>query len=118
MEVKHIMALSKFESRAKKELEAEGWLIDWKSSTPGKWKPRGYNQDFFGIFDLMAYSPGIIRMIAIKGQGGMPGELRKRVEDFKCGDSIVKELWTYSQPTKKGKRIKSAKYRIRKEIIE
>lgn len=109
---------SKFEIRAQKELEADNWQVDYKIRSSG-WKcPSNYQADYFGIFDLLAYSKGIIRAITIKGQGGCPSSLRKAVEEFDAGDKFVKEIWTYSQPTKKGKRIKSAKYRIRKEIIE
>ena len=100
------------------ELEADNWLVDWKIRPSGFKNPKGYAVDYFGLFDIMAYSEGMIRMIAIKGQGGVPSPLRKAIEDFKVGDSIVKEIWKYSQPVRKGKRVKNVKYRIRKEIIE
>ena len=112
------MSRSKFEIKAQKELEAEGWQVDYKIKSSGWKQPSNYNCDYFNIFDLLAYSPGIIRGIAIKGQGGVPRALREAVEQFDAGSNFVKEIWTYSQPTKKGRRIKTAKYRIRKEIIE
>lgn len=111
------MSRSKFEIMAEKELEADNWLVDWKIRPSGFRNPRGYAVDFFGLFDLLAYSKGVIRGIAIKGQGGVPRELRIAIEEFDAGDHFIKEIWKYSQPTKKGKRIKSAKYKIRKEIV-
>lgn len=111
------MSRSKFEIMAEKELQEDGWLVDWKIRPSGFKNPKGYAVDYFGLFDLLAYSKGIIRAIAIKGQGGVPSSLRKAIEEFDAGDKFVKEIWKYSQPTKNGKRIKNVKYRIRKEII-
>lgn len=109
------MARSKFEIKAQKELESDGWKVDWKVS-PFR-TPRNYQVDYWGVFDLLAHQPNIIRAIAIKGQGGVPQKLREAVESFEVCEHIVKEIWTYRQPTKKGKRQKNAKYVIRKEII-
>ena len=50
------MAKSKFEVKAQKELEADGWLVDWKIRPSGFKNPKGYNVDYFGLFDLVAYS--------------------------------------------------------------
>jgi hypothetical protein len=107
---------SKFEIKAQKELEAEGWQVDWKVR-PYR-TPKGYAVDYFNCFDLMAYQEKVIRFIAIKGQGGVPDKLRQDIINLDFCDHIVKEIWTYRQPTKKGKRLKSVPYQIRKEIIE
>lgn len=105
---------SKFEKRAAEELKKDGWLVD------NKWGMNRYslNNDYWHIFDLLAYKENIIRGIAIKGQGGVPSQLRTAIANFKPGNQFVKELWHYRQPTKKGKRLKNAKYLITKEIIE
>jgi hypothetical protein len=107
---------SKFEIRAQKLLEAEGWHVDWKAKP--RRTPVGYSVDYWNIWDLLAHQDYIIRGIAIKGQGGVPQALRKAIEDFKACDHFVKEIWTFRQPTHKAKRVKNAPYVIRKEIIE
>jgi hypothetical protein len=105
---------SKFEKKAKVELEADGWLVDTK------WGMNRFslNNDYWHIFDLLAYQGKIIRGIAIKGQGGVPKELREKITAFKTCEHFVKELWAYHQPTHKGIRKKNAPYIIRKEIID
>lgn len=108
---------SKFEKKAQKELEADGWLVDWKVSSGGFTQNRNTPTDYFHLFDLLAYKPGIIRMIAIKGQGGVPRKLRDDITAFRPPKGMLKEIWRYSQPTTKGKRIKNTPYRIRREII-
>lgn len=111
---------SKFEIRAQKELEADNWFVDWKVSP--RRTPIGYNRDYWNLFDLLAYQGKMIRAIAIKGQGGVPRELRQKIENFEVCEHFVKEIWTYTQlrKTVKGKRVRQTNqlYRIRKEIIE
>lgn len=89
------MARSKLERRAQKELEEEGWKVDWKIKPSGFKQPLGYKVDYFGIFDLMAYKTAVIRFIAIKGTMGVPAKLRKTVEDFKAPPGCMKEIWYY-----------------------
>lgn len=108
---------SKFEIMAQKELENEGWLVDWKIRPSGLRMPSGYQVDYWGVFDLLAYQGKMIRGIAIKGQGGVPSRLRKMVMDMEMCEHFVKEIWTYRQPTKNDKRLKYARYVIRKEIL-
>jgi hypothetical protein len=103
---------SKFEIRCQKELEAEGWQVDWKIRPSGFKNPRGYQVDYFGLFDIMAYSPPVIRFIAIKGQSGVPSTLRKMIECFQLPDQCIKEIWTYRKLA--GSR---HKFSIRKEIL-
>jgi hypothetical protein len=106
---------SKFEIKAQHELEGDGWIVDWKIRPSGFKNPRGYNVDFFGLFDLMAYQPPVIRFIAIKGQGGVPAVLRKMIECFALPDQCVKEIWTYSKHTFKGKKART--FACRKEVV-
>jgi hypothetical protein len=75
--------------------------------------PRNYQVDYFGLFDLMAYSPPIIRLIAIKGTAGVPKELRQAIENFQSPDQVVKEIWTYRKLAHKGNQ-----FFVKKEIIE
>jgi hypothetical protein len=103
---------SKFEIRAQRELEKEGWMCDWKIRPSGFKNPRGYQVDYFGLFDLLAYNPPVIRMIAIKGQSGVPSQLRTAIENFGVCDHLVKEIWTYRKLA--GSR---NKFSTRKEII-
>jgi shikimate 5-dehydrogenase len=104
---------SKFEIKAQKELEADGWLVDWKVK-PFR-TPRGYNVDYWGLFDLLAYQGGLIRGIAIKGQGGVPKALREAVENFQVCEHFVKEIWYYSRHTVNKK--KQRNFTCKKEII-
>jgi len=107
------MSRSKYEIKAQKELEANGWLVDWKIRPSGFKNPRGYAVDYFSLFDLMAWKPYMIRFIAIKGHGGVPSALRKAIEDFQTCDHVVKEIWYYRKLAKdKRKNV------ARKEIIE
>ena len=90
------MAKSKFEVKAQKELEEQGWLVDWKIRPSGLRMPRGYNVDYFGLFDLMAYRAGDpVRLISIKGTMGVPSKHRKALEDFWLPGGLQKEVWYY-----------------------
>lgn len=85
---------SKFEIRAQKELESQGWMVDYKlrPSMPNPY----YNTDYFNLFDLMAYRPGDpLRFISIKGQGGVPGKHKQAIENFFTHEGIQKEIWHY-----------------------
>ena len=119
------MARSKFEIRGQKELEAEGWIVDYKIR-PSRFCPRGYQVDFFGLFDLIANHPDYssVRWIAIKGQARVPSKLRRGIEDIDLGQSNIKEIWTYYKPSKtvkrKGKKvvIKCRNLKCKKEAYE
>lgn len=100
------VARSKYEIKAQKTLEAEGYQVDYKAR-PFR-VPRGYSVDYLGRFDLLAYEParGLVRCIAIKGHQGVPSRLRRLVEEF-TPSKVVKEIWTYK-----------ANGSVKKEIIE
>ena len=88
---------SKYEVRAQKDLEAEGWQVDNKAGM-GRWSK---NRDFFNLFDLVAIKKGQpIRYISIKGRQGIPPAHRKAVEDFWMPDCCQKEIWKRSSGKK------------------
>ena len=90
------MARSKFERKAQKELEFDGYLVDWKIRPSGFKNPRNYNVDYFGLFDLLCYKFGEpLRFISIKGQAGVPSKHRKDIENFQLPKCCVKEIWAY-----------------------
>lgn len=88
------MARSKYEIRAQKELEDEGWIVDNKSGM-GRWAE---NRDFFNLFDLMAVRPdkNYVRFISIKGKQGIPPTHRRAVKEFKMPKNCHKEIWKRS----------------------
>ena len=89
------MAKSKFEVRAQKVLENDGWLVDWKIRPSGWKNPKGYNVDYFGLFDLLAYKAGKLRWIFIKGTRGILNAEREMVRKFKLPKGNTKEMWFY-----------------------
>src|SRR3990172_4676147 len=94
-----------YEKRAQKELEQEGYLVDYKSR-PFR-TPKGYMVDYFGRFDLLAYRTGEIRCIAIKGHGGVSKTLRESIRSLTFPFAVTREIWTYGRNKK-----------IKKEIIK
>ena len=97
------MARSRFEIKCQKELEAEGWAVDYKMR-PTRPNPH-YNTDYFNIFDLLAYRAGDpLRMISIKGQAGVPSKHRQEIEDFFVPMGIQKEIWQYRKLKGQGNR--------------
>jgi hypothetical protein len=99
------MARSKYEIKCQKELEADNWEIDWKVR-PFRC-PKGYRMDFFGLFDIVAHRAKDLRFIAVKGHMGVPGKLRKAIEQFFVPNGCTKEIWTY-KPDKT----------VKKELVE
>ena len=93
------MAVSKYEIKAKKELEAEGWAVDDKRGM-GRWSK---NRDFWNVFDLVAKQDGIpyMRWISVKGRAGVSIEHKKDVERCWLPKGNVKEIWSRSRSKKK-----------------
>ena len=86
------MARSKFEIKAQKELEGQGYIVDTKAGM-NRWSR---NNDYFHLFDLLAVRAGEpLRFIAIKGQGGVPSKLKRGIESFWLPESTQKEIWHY-----------------------
>ncbi|QGH72338.1 MAG: hypothetical protein [Podoviridae sp. ctg2L5] len=87
------MARSKFEIKAQKELEKEGYIVDWKLRP--RFKNSHYNTDYFNLFDLLAYKANEpVRFISIKGTMGVLKQHRQEIEKFKA-TGIKKEAWWY-----------------------
>lgn len=98
--------VSKYEVKAKKVLEAQGWRVDDKRGM-SRWSK---NRDYFNLFDLLAVRAGDpIRWIAIKGHHGGYNELREKIKDFFLPMGNSKELWRYT---------KGVRYEPKIEIIE
>lgn len=107
------MARSKYEIRATKELEADGYRVDWKVRPP--WPIKGYNVDYFNLFDLLAYKQGEpLRWISIKYAGsGSVKPNRLKIMDFTMPRGNQKEQWRYDRDPKDRRKI-----RARKQIID
>jgi hypothetical protein len=105
---------SKYEIRAHKELEEDGWFVDYKSRP--RRVPKGYNVDYWNCFDLAAYKPYQIRFISVKGHGGVPAEHRQALEDFKPPAGCTKEVWVYTRPTIN--KVKQKKEVCKKTVIQ
>ena len=91
---------SKYEIRAQKELERDGWVVDNKAGMAFYAK----NRDFFHLFDLVAVKRGEkIRYIAIKGQSGGYKDLAPKIQAFWMPDCCIKELWRWPKKTDRKK---------------
>lgn len=88
--------VSKYEIRAKKELEADGWVVDDKRGM-SRWSQ---NRDFFNRWDLVAYKPGKLRYISIKGTQGLIKSHIKELEEFQLPKGCTNELWAKRKSNK------------------
>ena len=89
---------SKYEVKAQKELEMDGYLVDNKSGM-GRWAK---NRDFFNLFDLVAVKRGTpVRWISIKGKQGVPPAHKKEIKEFWLPDNNIKEIWKHSESKNK-----------------
>ena len=94
---------SVYELKAEKELEGQGWLVDYKMR-PSR-PTRGYHTDYFNLFDLMAYRAGDpLRLISIKGHKGVPAKHRQDIANFWLPQNIQKEIWHYITDVKDKRR--------------
>lgn len=97
---------SAYEKQAQKELEAEGYLVDFKIRP--RFPMKGYNVDFLGLFDLIAIKlhpedyEGVFRLIAIKGTAGDRAKIIKEIEAIRFPPGCQKEIW-YIRVIKKKK---------------
>lgn len=88
---------SKFEKRAQRILEKQGYLVDWKlrPSTPTPF----YNTDYFNLFDLLAFKPHCpLRMISVKGRNASVAH-QSALKSFFCSGVSV-ELWKFDRDPK------------------
>lgn len=102
---------SKFEIRAQKELERKGYKVDYKARP--RRVPRNYQVDYFGVFDLMAYKPGELRMISIKPASNCPTKHQEDVVSMVLPRGITKEIWRYDRDPKN-----RTKLRVRVWVFE
>ena len=104
---------SKFEIRADKMLKSEGYQVDYKMR-PSRFPPKGYQVDYFGLFDLLAYKEGEpLRWISVKGTTNTTTENRRKIENFPMPEGNIKEQWRFDRDPKNKRRI-----RCRKTIIK
>lgn len=83
---------SPYEIRAQKELEQDGYMVDYKIRP--RICPRGYSVDYFGLFDLIAYKPWVpIRWIAIKGLAGSRNKIIEKIVRVHFPKGNQKEIW-------------------------
>lgn len=84
---------SKYEIKAHKELEADGYIVDYKI------RPSRFAKvvDFFSLFDLIAVKKGKpVRWISIKGHAGAPRAHQAAIKAFPLPKSSnIKEVWVY-----------------------
>ncbi len=95
------MAVSKYEIKAKKELEAQGYQVDDKRGM-SRWSK---NRDFWNLFDLVAIPAdrSYILWLSIKGHQGIPGWHLKEIKEFKMPAGNRKEIWNYRNLKRKKK---------------
>lgn len=103
---------SKYEILATKELEKDGYVVDWKVRP--SFPIRGYNTDYFNLFDLIAFKEDEpLRWISIKWAGsGSVKPNRENISKFKMPQGNQKEQWRYDREPKDKRKI-----RVRKQII-
>lgn len=83
---------SKYEIRAYKELQSQGYTVDYKIRP--RINPRGYKVDYFGLFDIIAHKPGeAIRWISIKGLAGNRHINKREIIAFSLSVGNQAELW-------------------------
>lgn len=86
------MARSKYEKKAHKILEEEGYFVDYKIRP--RFPIKNYNVDYFNAFDLLAYKDGFpLRWISIKGTGGNRQANKKHIASLNFPEGNIKELW-------------------------
>lgn len=96
---------SKYEIKAQKELEGEGYIVDYKIR-PSRFY-QGQVIDFFGLFDLIAVKKGqSIKWISIKGHGGVAVQHQKDIRSFWLPPGNTKEIWQWPNNKKKKQWIK------------
>lgn len=92
------MARSSYERKAQAELEADNWKVDWKIKPSGRRMPRGYNVDYFGLFDLLCYKAGKpLRWISIKGTQGLLKKHIEEIKGFRLPADNQKEVWAWAK---------------------
>ena len=96
---------NRIELMARKELSAEGYLVEKKNSS--RWE----SNDFWGLFDVLALSPftGFVRLIQIKSNPSDFYKARKEIKEWIITNEIKGvscEVW-----------LKESRKAWRKEIL-
>ena len=94
---------SKYEIRAHKELELNGYFVDYKLR-PSMPNPH-YATDYFHLFDLLAWKPGELKMISIKGKS-CPKKHKDDLSLFSVPQGVSVELWRYDREPKMKSKIR------------
>jgi hypothetical protein len=94
---------SKYEIQAQKELQAEGWIVDYKVRP--RFSSSHYFTDILGAFDLLAYKPGTLRFISIKGRAGVPAEHLAEVQFYQLPPGCTAEIWAMGRTKQWSKRV-------------
>jgi len=90
--------VSKYEIKAKKELEADGWTVDTKRGM-SKWSK---DRDYFHCFDLLCKKREYkLRWISIKGRAGVSTWHLDQVKNCWLPKGNIKEIWSRSRSKKK-----------------
>lgn len=90
------MARSKYEIKAQKMLEADGYEVDYKIRP--RFVPRNYNVDYFNLFDLLAINKtNRLRAISIKGVETSLKDHKEALVDFvqRYMPDMQCELWRF-----------------------
>ena len=94
---------SRFEIRAQRSLEQEGYFVDWKLR-PSMPNPH-YNTDYWNLFDLLAWKPGELRFISIKGKS-CSKKHKDDLKRFTVPKGVSKELWMYDRELRDKRKIR------------
>lgn len=91
----------RIELLARKELEADGWLVEKKNNT--KWQ----SPDFWGVFDLIAIKENNVKFIQVKSNIGDFYKGRKKTKAWikENNFKIPTEVWLYEGRSKWRKEI-------------
>jgi hypothetical protein len=89
---------AKYEIKAQKELEADGWTVDNKAGM-GRFAK---NRNFWNLFDLVAVKRGEpLRWISIKGHNSSLQSHEQIISDFFLPPGNRKELWRWPKNKRK-----------------
>ena len=88
---------SRFEIRAQREAEADGYFCDFKIRPSRVMKNAPV--DYWHLYDLILWKPGELRFVSIKGKS-CPAQHKKDLAAFKLPKGVTSELWRYDRDPK------------------
>jgi hypothetical protein len=83
---------SKYELQTQKTLQKDDWLVDFKIR-PSRVYPNA-PVDYWHLFDLIAWKPGELRFISVKGKN-CPKQHKIDLLEFLVPKGVSIELWMY-----------------------